>query len=315
MKGESVMLRLINDVRNVIFYINKNYGITHSGKFHADEIFASIILELYFGELCLLRLPKVPENLPSNVIVYDIGYGRFDHHQYGGNGIRPNGVPYASCGLIWKSFGPEIVRRTGTSEPDLVWEWVDEELVQPIDAVDCGQMPKTVYACKNYTVSTIISKFNPTWNSNKSENEAFKEAADFARLIFNKVLEQALGKAESKGIVEEAISKSKNHILVLPTYVPWQDWLFNSQDDKAKDIYFVVYPSKRGGYNFQAVPTHEGEYDQRKAIPKNWRGLPPEILRKVTGVSDAVFVHPAGFLGGAETFEGAMEMASKLSSA
>ena len=310
------MLKIINDVRNVVFMCNKTYGITHLGKFHADEVFATIILELYFGELYILRVKDVPENLPVNVIVYDIGYGEFDHHQYGGNGVRANGVPYAACGLIWKKFGPSIIRKTGTHEPELVWEWIDRELVQSIDAIDCGAMPKTIYPTKPFTVSTIIGNFNPPWNSSKDANRAFMEACDFARTIFINVLSHALGKAESKDIVERAIQDSQNHIMVLPEHVPWQEWFFNSrQSEKTQEIWFVVYPSNRGGYNFQCIPSKPGEGDQRKAVPKAWRGISADALRRVTGVSDATFVHSAGFLGGAESFEGAMKLAEVLSSA
>lgn len=249
------------------------------------------------------------------MIVYDVGLGEFDHHQYGGNGIRPNGVPYASCGLIWKKFGLSIVKKTGTREPQLVWELIDHELIQSIDATDCGAMPKMVYPAKPFTVSTIIGNFNPTWDSDKDVDQAFLEACSFAKTVLNNALMHALAKAESKDIVDRAIDESTNHIMVLPVYVPWHDWFFDSQNKKASDIWFVVYPSRRGGYNFQGIPTKPGEGDQRKAIPRNWRGVPKEQLRKITGVNDANFVHIAGYLGGAESFEGAMKMAKMLSSA
>lgn len=312
------MLIIIKEnIRNVEFDPTKKYGVPHMGKFHADEVFASVILELYFGTLYVIRSQDkdIPNELPSNVIVYDVGLGEFDHHQYGGNGIRPNGVPYASCGLIWKKFGLSIVKKTGTREPQLVWEWIDHELIQSIDATDCGAMPKMVYPAKPFTVSTIIGNFNPTWDSDKDVDQAFLEACSFAKTVLNNALMHALAKAESKDIVDRAIDESTNHIMVLPVYVPWHDWFFDSQNKKASDIWFVVYPSRRGGYNFQGIPTKPGEGDQRKAIPRNWRGVPKEQLRKITGVNDANFVHIAGYLGGAESFEGAMKMAKMLSSA
>ena len=309
------MLIIIKDTRNLEFIFNKTYGITHPGKFHADDVFATILLELYFGTVYVIRTQDIPKDLPDNVIVYDIGYGEFDHHQYGGNGVRENGVPYATFGLIWKKFGPEIVRRTGTKEPELVWEWIDHELVQPVDATDCGEMPRTVYPAKPFTVSTVIGNFNPNWNSSKNENTAFLEACDFARIIFKNALQEALSKVAGKDIVEKAIEDSHNHIMVLPKQVPWKEWFFNSENQKTKDIWFLVYPSRRGGYNFQCVPTKLGEGDQRKAVPKSWRGIPTEDLRKVTGVTDAKFVHSTGFIGGAESLNGAIKMATMLSSA
>lgn len=50
------MLKIIKEnIRNVEFLVNKMYGVTHMGKFHADEVFASVILELYFGTLYVIR--------------------------------------------------------------------------------------------------------------------------------------------------------------------------------------------------------------------------------------------------------------------
>ena len=56
------------------------------------------------------RVFKVPNDLPDGTIVLDIGGGKYDHHQRGGNGARENGVPYASCGLIWREFGKELLK-------------------------------------------------------------------------------------------------------------------------------------------------------------------------------------------------------------
>ena len=40
------MLKIIKEnIRNVEFLVNKMYGVTHMGKFHADEVFASVILD------------------------------------------------------------------------------------------------------------------------------------------------------------------------------------------------------------------------------------------------------------------------------
>ena len=309
------MLKIVkvNDIRKVEFKFNRNYAITHSGKFHLDDVMSAVLLVIYYGYLLLLRVDKVPNDLPSNVVVFDIGGGEFDHHQSDGNGIRENGVPYASCGLIWRKYGMEIVRRTGTTRPDLVFKWVDEELIQSIDATDCGEMPKVAYPAKPFTLSMVISKINPQWYSeNKDFDECFMKAYELAKLVFYQVLEGALGKVKSQKGVEFAIENSRNHIMILPRLMPWKEWLYTSENPKAKDIWFVVYPSDRGGYNFQSVPSQYWERDQRKAVPKSWRGAPVEQLRRISGVPDATFVHPAGYIGGAETLNGAVNMAKKL---
>ena len=85
--------------------------ITHSGTFHADEIFATLILSKILQEITLIRVQEFRDNPKDNVLVYDIGAGKYDHHQLGGNGQRQNGVKYAACGLIWKEFGKQLLKK------------------------------------------------------------------------------------------------------------------------------------------------------------------------------------------------------------
>ena len=97
--------------------------------------------------------------------------------------------------------------------------------------------------------------------------------------------------------------------MVLEQFVPWQEFIFASENPKAEDVQFVVFPSNRGGYNWQCVPDALGSFGQRKTVPSEWRGLSGENLQRVTGVPTATFCHAAGFLGSAETFEDAYALA------
>ena len=114
--------------------------ITHSGKFHADEVMATVILEKIMP-VNLLRISKVPKTNP-NIIVFDIGGGKFDHHQENKNGERENGIPYASAGLIWKEFGLEIIKKFAADTQNLdynrIFQNIDQKLIQGIDAIDNG---------------------------------------------------------------------------------------------------------------------------------------------------------------------------------
>ena len=286
--------------------------VTHGGIFHADEVLATVILSKVLGDITVLRTFKVPEGLFDDVIVYDIGFGKFDHHQKGGNGARENGVPYASVGLIWKEYGHKLVE--DTANPELVWSLVDRDLIQGVDATDNGAMPKpetesTGPVVRNMSFSNAISGFNPTWDSNEDSDEAFIRAVEFAEIVLENTLKNATAKAKAQKIVEEAIEKSQEHIMVLEQFVPWQEFIFSSENDKASEVQFVVFPSNRGGYNWQCVPDALGSFGQRKTVPSEWRGLSGENLQKVTGVPTANFCHSAGFLGSAATFEGAYALA------
>ncbi len=286
-------------------------SFTHTGIFHGDDVIAAVILELYkklLGEeLILCRTARVPEELSKDIIVFDIGFGPFDHHQKGGNGCRSNGVPYASAGLIWREYGPAIV--ADTPNPKKVWEDVDRQLIQGIDAVDNGALPQLDYPAQAMTLSSTISTFNPTWDSEIDTDEAFTQAFNYAKLIFENVLNRAIASAKAQGLFEEYLASTSGHIMVMEKYIPWLEYIFSPAYEKAKEIWFVVFPSNRGGYNWQCVPDKFGSFGQRKPVPNEWKGLKNEELRAVTGVSTATFCHQAGFIGGAEKLEDAIQLA------
>ena len=93
--------------------------VTHSGKFHCDEVFAYAILRAALG----LHQPGVDHALvrsrdaaviASGDVVWDVGLvfdapaGRFDHHQRGAP-VRPDGTPFSSAGLVWREYGVAAV--------------------------------------------------------------------------------------------------------------------------------------------------------------------------------------------------------------
>ena len=282
--------------------------VTHGGVFHADEVMAVAILSEIFGrEMKVSRVFKVPNDLPDGTIVLDIGGGKYDHHQRGGNGARENGAPYASCGLIWREFGKELLKEVEDIEN--VWRLIDEQLISGIDAIDCGAIPRCEAVVKPMTISAIISSFNPAWDSTETPDEAFVKAVDEAKRIFDRLLANTISKVKAVGIVEAAIENSKDHIMLLETFVPWQDALFASDNPKAEEILFVVFPSNRGGFNWQAVPESLGNFAVRKSTPKEWWGAPAKELQELTGVRDATFCHPNGFIGVAMSKDGAIRLA------
>ena len=77
-------------------------GFTHAGKFHADDVFATALLQILRPDIKITRGFVVPDDFDG--IVYDIGFGMFDHHQEPRE-TRPNGIPYAAFGLLWQGLG------------------------------------------------------------------------------------------------------------------------------------------------------------------------------------------------------------------
>lgn len=282
--------------------------ITHGGTFHADEVLATVILSKMLGDVTISRVLEVPENRNKDVIVYDIGCGELDHHQKGGNGRRENDVPYSSVGLIWKKYGMQIIEeKYGGSRR--VWEMVDRDLIQGVDAVDNGTLPKPNYPVNNMDFSSIISSFNPLWDSDDDQDEAFLRAVSFADTVFENTVFASISMEKALKMVDDAIENATDGILVLDIFIPWREVFFDSHKNKTDELLYVVFPSDRGGYYLQCIPESPGSYELRKALPLEWRGLRGKDFQEVCGIKTAIFCHPSGFIAGADTFEDTMKLA------
>ena len=262
---------------------NNATAFTHSGKFHADDVFSSALLLYLNPEIRLTRGNKVPEDFDG--IVFDIGRGRYDHHQKDSR-IRENGIPYAAFGLLWEELGAEILGE------DLAQKF-DESFVEPLDNNDnTGE--------KN-ELATLIGNFNPTWDAQGGNDEAFFQAVSVAGMILENKFERYLGNERADKRVEEILeehqkaiysgekSKEEARILVLPEFVPCQKRLSET------DIAFVVFPSNRGGYCIQPQKK-EYSLNYKCSFPVEWLGLENEELISATGLASAGFCHKGGFL-------------------
>lgn len=72
-------------------------AITHAGVFHADEVFATVILSRIIQDLKVCRVRRAPVTPNSQAVIYDIGEGQYDHHQQGVMGYETTG-PLRCCG-------------------------------------------------------------------------------------------------------------------------------------------------------------------------------------------------------------------------
>lgn len=114
--------------------------ITHSGKFHVDDVISTIFLSKLKKNIILIRVPTIKNINIENKIVYDIGFGEFDHHQKNRNGQRKNGIYYSSIGLLWNKFGKKYLESLKVRNVDKTFQYIDQELIQYIDATDNMQI-------------------------------------------------------------------------------------------------------------------------------------------------------------------------------
>ena len=309
---------------------------THDGLFHADDVFATALLSLMAEEIHVTRGSDL--DLPADDgswIIFDIGGGELDHHTPENkerNGTHPNtNVPYAACGLVWRKYYREILAEMDCPERwmDNVYRRLESSLILGIDAEDNGynpvsgimqEMPYIQDAHKaeivaaahtGFTVSQMVKDYNPPWNSDMDYYEAFMDAVAAAKDIVINRIDSIISSMEGRDYILRAIDYSANHLLILDEFAPWEGILYNSSNPKARDIWYVISPALRGGWNIQcALSDSDDRTSYRHPLPAAWYGLRYEELQKVSGIKTAIFCHPSGFLAGAQTQEDILAMAS-----
>ena len=259
--------------------------IVHSGKFHADDVFAAAILLMIWPDAEVERKGAVEKgeyDHDAETIVTDIGHGKFDHHQPDAE-IRENGNRYAACGLVFREFGELLFE--GNAEAADTFE---KEYIYPIEITDNGGVSNPL--------SRFISSLNPSWDCGKNSDERFAEAVAFAQTVIFREIERAESEERALAIVREALDASDGIVVVLPRELPWQETLSST------NAVYAVFPANRGGISLRAVPLRKGDRTPKKPLPKQWLTQKPE---------GCVFVHPALFAASFLTEEAAVSAARK----
>ena len=282
---------------------------THDGTFHADDVFAVAVLRLIDPTLEITRT-RDRELMAACDARVDVGLrsdpatGDFDHHQKGGAGERPNGIAYASFGLVWRHHGPAL-----SGGDECVAAEVDERLVQGIDALDTGLTltRSTVGDIRPMTVSDMVGGLNPAWDEDAgpAEQDArFARAVELAAGIVERQVAAASARSRAHRLVREAMTRSEDpRVIELDRKMPW----FEPVVTGAPEALYVIYP-KSDGWGLQAVPRELGSFANRKDLPAAWAGLDGGDLAAVTGVPDAIFCHAKRFMAAAESRAGVQEL-------
>jgi uncharacterized UPF0160 family protein len=283
---------------------------THDGSFHADEVFAIAALGLLGARTEVVRT-RDREVLAQADLRVDVGFredassGDFDHHQRDFDSARPNGVRYASFGLVWREFGARVC----DGDEDVA-DAVDETLVQGVDANDTGQQltQSLIGGVHPLSVNAMIGAFNASWDeavTAEDERERFDQAVAVAQGILAREVAFAASGRRARRIVRAAITAAPDpRVVELPINAPWKQVLV----PEAADALFVIYP-KRQGFGLEAVPRELGSFENRRDLPATWGGLEGADLVAATGVEEALFCHAKRFLAVAETRAGIERLA------
>lgn len=286
----------------------------HNGVFHADDVFGVALMQSIYEDLEIIRT-RDESKLQECDIVSDVGNGKYDHHHVDKK-KRENGIPYCGFGLLWQDFGLAYVNKkfpylTDVNEQNGVVEKVDTIFIQQIDAQDNGVDVMTSQV-PVMTLCDIINSFIPTNGGEAELEDAFFEAVAFAKTILYKTAKKFVDNYANYRMVKEELKKQnveESHILVLEKSVPWKETLLEL--DVKEHVLFVVYQDVTGSWCTQTVPKEANSFVARKNLPKTWGGLRDAELSSHTGIKDCIFCHPALFICGNQTKEGAISMAQK----
>jgi len=278
---------------------------THSGSFHPDDVFAVATLQLHLGKenVSVIRSRDAQVINEADWVVdvggiYDAEKNRFDHHQNGAP-VRPNGIPYAAFGLVWKHLGALVA---GSKD---IADSIEERIAQQVDAGDNGI---TLYQTNDHGVSpyelyNIVGTFKPVWGSTTSDDEAFLQAVDFARELLVRTIAHAQSGVKMRELVQTGYEAAADkNILVYEESVNRNSFI------EFEEVQVVVHPSESGEvkqWKAVAIPKTYGTFENRVTFPEAWAGLRDEELANVSGIPDAVFCHKNCFLFVAKSKESA----------
>lgn len=272
---------------------------THDGTFHADEVCACALLEV-FG---LIDHEKIIRSRNLNVLacceyvcdvggIYDPDKKRFDHHQVDYKG------PLSSAGMVL-----EYLRQQGILKQK-EFDFINNSLVRGVDAHDNGKDPQIAGYC---TFSQVISNFTPIhYDVDPSiQDAAFIEAETFAAGHISRLLLRFQYNQSCREVVAQAMNDFRD-CLVFDKSIPWMDTFFEL-DGERHPARFVIMPSGKS-WKLRGIPPNSDEKMKvRQPLPEEWAGLLENELREITGIEGAIFCHKGRFISVWATKEAAIQ--------
>lgn len=230
------------------------YGYTHAGRFHADDVLSTVLLRTVFPKIIINRIAEVDEeHLKPNSIVYDIGLGEYDHHQENKR-INDRGNPYSAFGLLFETYGRNYLKLKGFKKIDKAFIEFRNKFVEMINVID-----NTGYRNSyDFKETELIKSFNPRWFEAKDKNldfdTAFYKACQFAEMIMDNWCREIYSLVESftaeKETFDQAVNYMDQGILLLEELIDWKNHIKQSIFEPM--IYIVIQKSMRGGYDIYA---------------------------------------------------------------
>lgn len=261
---------------------------THDGDFHADEIFAIVLLSHFKNvNAPIIRtrdkdiLSEACKNKECYVIdvgsIYDPENLNFDHHQASFNLTNEDyeNIPYSSCGLIWKYLKENMFLNLSLFVINKI-----DDFVSRIDMLDNG--------IKNYYQMSIISTCNYSPDDDVTK---FNKALDIAKYYFYSLLQKWETQFQKHSIEKTALENAENKIIFSEEKISVTPYL-NASDN-------LLLVSKRNESEWCIMTLNSGydlDFSRRCDAPEQWGGLSGQELNEQSGFDNMVFCHKKLFL-------------------
>jgi len=242
--------------------------VTHSGVFHADEMFAFALLRMNHKGMRLVRTREkaILESNDERIIFVDVGgeydkTKRFDHHQlsFSQKFDEFSVTPMSSAGLIWGHFGTSMLRS--------LYEFFVRKVV-PASEWDY------FFNNKEKLLPYVFVKFYHNFveeidaHDNGVDVSTFPLGTSYSRCVARyNGLRMDLGVRKAVSHASEIIASGLKEIFSTGIIAAAKLDLFMARD--------IMYPSEvtaKGFLDIRQIPSHDGTFLQ-------WRGCLHQLER------------------------------------
>lgn len=260
----------------------------HDGRFHADELLAIAVIKTALPDRTIrINRSRDPFAWERSDLVLDVGGARnsFDHHRPD-NPKHPNGVPYATCGLVLDAIEEDVkLRKQLYIDLFYTVEWDDNTAPGEITSPNWELKPNLL---------AWVPQFQPLREEAPSEyemREYFDRALEMVTLIYKRVRKNAQLKLKNREVADKATFVVKDGFLIVPNAkTPYQRYMFEHPE-----ITGAIVPEPNGrGYTIKIW--REGPRDPvlRGWWPSTWCGLADFELEQVARVRGLIYCNNNG---------------------
>ena len=296
---------------------------THDGLFHTDDVLSTGFIELYLefsGLKGVVVRTRNPACFDAADIVLDVGEQNegkyFDHHQISFDLTHADGSPLASAGLVWADLGRDLIRTIIRKnfkyiEPDdwmvdSVWNKIDNRLVLHVDCSDNGVNIYTQCTVRPVDLVSVISMFNDySYNKQTSQfQKALKLIKTVAMNFICGAISQVYDEKEILIQMHNVENRDSDILFIDRHFHLWRD-IVSTRFDEFSQYQLLVYPNAkevdedgRRNWRITSFPSDPcNAFSIRCPAPLKWRGVPEDVLKRISGFRQLIFIHKSGFMG------------------